>query len=308
MNIVFTNVNLSSVDLNLLHVLHVVLEERSVTAAARRLHVTPPAVSNALRRLRDLLDDQLFVRSGRGLVPTPRAIELGPVVSRALADLEGVLQGDAFDPARSTRTFTITLSDADQLTTLPEVTCRFTERFPRAHLRVVSVDFMLASGGLAGAEIDLVIGPVVDGPGLRHEVLYEEEAVFVVRADHPRVRSRLSKTRFETERHVDTHIAQGRGGEGHRAAEDAFAEHGLTRDIAITVPTFVAAAWVAASTDLIAGVPRRLAESLCTTLPIRIVQAPLPMFRMPLAMSWHERTHADPAALAFREVVAATFA
>jgi DNA-binding transcriptional LysR family regulator len=126
-----------------------------------------------------------------------------------------------------------------------------------------------------------------------------------VRKDHPRVRGKLSKARFSTERHVDTHIAHGRGGEGHRAAEEAFAAHGLSRDVAVTVPTFAAAAWVAATSDLVAGIPRRLAERLRATLPIRIVEAPLPLFRMPIAM-WHERTAADPAAAAFREVVAST--
>lgn len=306
MRLSFTIVNLSSVDLNLLHVLHVVLEEQSVAKAAARLHVTSPAVSNALRRLRELLGDPLLVRSGRGLVPTPRALELAPKIAAAIAAIEGALAREDFDPEKTTRTFTLALSDADQLTTLPPLAGRFTARFPRAHLRVVSVDVMLASGGLSGPEIDLVIGPVTRGPRLHHRVLYEEDAVFVVRKDHPRVRGKLSKARFSTERHVDTHIAHGRGGEGHRAAEEAFAAHGLSRDVAVTVPTFAAAAWVAATSDLVAGIPRRLAERLRATLPIRIVEAPLPLFRMPIAMMWHERTAADPATAAFREVVAST--
>lgn len=299
--------NLSSVDLNLFHVLHVVLEERSVTAAAARLHVTPPAVSNALRRLRDLFGDPLFVRSGRGLVPTPRAVELGPTLARALGELEGAVRGDAFDPQTSTRTFTLALSDADQLTTLPDLARRFGDRLPRAHLRVVSVDVLLSSGGLAGTEIDLVIGPPAEGPGLHCETLHQEEGTFVVRSDHPRIGARLTKKRFDAERHVDTHIAHGRGGAGHRVAEDAFAAHGLTRNVAVTVPTFVAAAFVAASTELVAGIPRRLAESLRGAVPIRIVRGPLAVFRMPLCMSWHDRTDGDPAMQVFRGIVAEGF-
>ncbi len=297
-------VNLSEMDLDLLRILHVVLEERGVTRAAERLHVTPPAVSNALKRLREVLGDPLLVRSGRGLVPTPRALELQPTLARTFAALEHALRG-RFDPATATRSFTLALTDADQLTGLPAIARRFARVMPRAHLRAVSVDVLLSSGGLEGTEVDLVLGPPSVGDGLHHEPLYREEGVFVVQRDHPRVRDRLGAARFRSERHVDVHIALGRGGEGHRAAEEALARQGLTRDIAVTVPTFTAAAWVAASTDLVAGIPRRLAEALASSLPIRIVRGPLARVGFAIGMTWHERTHADPGARCLRDVVRA---
>lgn len=304
----FTDMNLSAIDLNLLHVLHVVLEEKSVARAAARLHVTSPAVSNALARLRERLGDPLLVRSGRGLVPTPRALELAPLLTRALADLELAIEGPRFDPQTATNELTLALTDADQLASLPAIAHAFAESLPRARLRVVSIDTLVASGGLAGSEVDVALGPGGPGDGLHLAPIYEEEGVLVVRRDHPRVRRRLSRERFLAERHVDIHLALGQGGVGHRVAEDAFAKHGLSRDIALTVPSFATAAMVVASTDWITGMPRRLAEMLRRTIAIEIVDSPLPGFRFTMQMMWHERTHLDPAAAHLRELIAGVFA
>ena len=113
--------NLSALDLNLLLVLHAVLEEGSVARAAERLHVTSPAISNSLARLRAQLDDPLLVRSGRGLVPTPRAKELAPILARIVEEAEQVIEGPARDPAASTRELTLALADADQVASLPRL-------------------------------------------------------------------------------------------------------------------------------------------------------------------------------------------
>ncbi len=209
---------------------------------------------------------------------------------------------------------TLALTDADQLTSLPAIARGFAERMPRAHLRVVSVDVLVATGGLEGTEVDLVIGPPDPADAdLHHEPLYEEEGTLVARRDHPRVKARLSPARFDAERHVDAlealrvHIALGRGGRGHKMAEAAQAERGLVRDIAVTVPTFTAAAWLAAATDLLAGIPRRLAESLATSLPIRVLSGPLPRLPFTIGMSWHGRTDGDAAATCLRDVVRCAF-
>lgn len=301
--------NLSGLDLNLLWVLHVVLEQGSVARAAKRLALTSPAVSNALARLRSALGDPLLVRSGRGLVPTPRALALRPVLAQALGALEGAIgQPSELDAERTTRELTIALTDSDQLVSLPAIAEAFAERMPRARLRVVSIDTLVSSGGLAGPLVDVAIGPPMDGPGLRSAPIYEEEGVLVVRRDHPRVRRRLTARRFCAERHVDIHLALGKGGVGHRAAEEALARHGLTRDVAVVVPTFAAAAMVVAQTDLVTGMPRRFAEALVRTLPIRIVTAPIPPMRFTMQMMWHERTHHDPIAARFREAIASVFA
>ncbi|WP_437291116.1 LysR family transcriptional regulator [Sorangium sp. So ce406] len=299
--------NLSAIDLNLLLVLHAVLEERSAARAARRLRVTPSAVSNSLAKLRALLGDPLVVRSGRGLAPTPRALEIAPRLRAAFGEIAGALEGErSFDPKATTRAFAIACSDVDQICSLPAVARSFAAEMPRAALRVVSVDHLEASGGLGGGEIDTAIAPAHPLPPGHHAAdLFEQDSVFVVHRDHPCARRRLTRERFNAMRHIDIHVALGRGGIGNRAAQEMLAAHGLRREIAVTVPTFFAAAVVAASTDLIAGMPRRLAEALAQVAPLAIVEPPGPgmVFRMQLV--WHERTHLDEGARRFREIVIA---
>lgn len=293
-----TDVNLSGMDLNLLWTLHVVLEEGSVRAAARRLAVTSPAVSNALARLRDALGDPLLVRAGRGLVPTPRASALAPVLAGLFADLEGAL-GARFDPATTTRTFTLALTDAHLLTALPRIAARLTVEMPQARLEAVSVDTLIARGGLEGGGADVAIGPDDGSPHVHRAPLGTTEAVLVVRADHPRVHDAMSAF---AERHVDVHVALGRPGRGNHAAREALAEQGLQREVAVTVPSFAGAVAVAAHTDLVAAVPREVAVALAPALPVRLLDLPASL-AMPLFLTWHARTHADPGAAAFRSVV-----
>src|SRR5438876_746748 len=130
--------------------LNTVLGERSVVSAARRLHVTPSAVSNGLARLRATLDDPLLIRSGRGVVPTPRAAALAPALARALRDLDQAVHGDGFDPATTDRTFSLATADVGQLVKLPGVVRALGAEMPRARLRVLSIDTLFALGGLAG--------------------------------------------------------------------------------------------------------------------------------------------------------------
>ena len=247
--------NLASVDLNRLLVLHAVLSERSVTRAAAVLHVTPSAVSNALARLRATFDDPLLVRSGRGLVLTPRATALAPELAEAMAAMARVVgERSDSDPARSTRTFTLACSDAEQISEVPRIAAAFARKLPNATLRILSVDQLESRGGLAGGEVDAAIAPA-HGPvrDLYCTDLYQEEGVLVVRKGHAQVRRHMSKELFNRLRHIDILLALDGPGIGHRIVEEFFASHGLHRDIAISVPSFAAAAAIAAQTDWVAG-------------------------------------------------------
>ncbi len=300
--------NLSTLDLNLLLTLHAVLAERSVARAAERLHVTSPAVSNALARLRDALGDPLFVRKGRGLTPTPRALELEPTLAATFGSLERALSNAPFDPATTTRTFTLALSDTDQLASLSAIARAVARELPRARLVIVSIDTLISSGGLEGSTIDAALGPAEPLDGIHARALYEDEAVFIVRKGHPRVRRSLSAARFNAEGHVDVHLVLGKAGAVHRAAEDAFARFGLSRRVSVTVPTFASAAMVVAATDLLAGMPRRVAAMLARSLPLALLKPPMPPLRFPMMLLWHERTARDPAASYFRDLVARALA
>ena len=301
-----TAMNLSAFDLNLFVVLHAVLEEGSATRAARRLNVTQSAVSNALGRLRSGLGDPLVVRSGRGLVPTPRAAELAPVIAEAIAHLQTAVDtGRAFDPREDTRTFTIAAADNHQTSEAPRIAAAFAKELPRAALRMVSADFLAASDGLASGEIDLAIVPsIIAEQGPCGERVFEERACLVVRRDHPRVRGKITPKLFGELGHIDVEVALGKKGVGHEGAQRHWKSIGLVRRVAVTVPYFTTAAMMASRTDFVAGLPSRAAEVLCEAFPIRIARATFPLPSIGLSMMWHERTDADPGGRYFRRLVA----
>jgi DNA-binding transcriptional LysR family regulator len=300
-------VNLAAIDLNRLLVLHAVLTERSVTRAAATLHVTPSAISNALARLRATFDDPLLVRSGRGLVLTPRAATLAPQLADAVAAMARVVESQSsFDGARSTRRFTLACSDAEQVSEVPRIAAAFARKLPNASLRVMSVDQLESMGGLASGEVDAAIAPAHHPlPDVHASDLYEEEGVLIVRKGHPHVRRRMSKEQFNSLRHIDILLALGGPGIGHRIVEEFFASHGLHRDIAISVPSFAAAAAIAVQTDWVAGMPRRMATAFLRQMPLITVAMPVPAVRFRIQLVWHERTHKDAGAGVFRALILA---
>lgn len=296
--------SLAQLDLNLLLVLHTVLSERSVVRAAGILHVTPSAVSNGLARLRAALGDPLVTRRGRGVVPTPRAAELAPAVARALRELDQAIHPGPFDPAACSRTFTLAVADPGQLAWVPGVAGRMAAETPRARLRVVGIDSLVSLGDLASPDVDLHLGVRGKGPGLHVEPLLDERLVLVARDDHPAQAARLPARGLGGLRHVAVEMVPGKGFRDPVAA--AYARAGVARDVAVTVPTFTAAAAVAAATDLVATLPASLVAVQGLRLGLRAVAGPVPAATVAMALSWHERTHADPAAAWFRALVRRT--
>jgi DNA-binding transcriptional LysR family regulator len=294
-------VSVSQIDVNLLVVLDAVLTERSVVGAARRLHVTPPAVSNALARLRAVLGDPLVIRSGRGIVPTPRAAELGPTLARTLREIDAAIRGDVFDPAATTRTFTLAIADSGQMVRLPQLAAALARQMPRAHLRVVGIDTLLSSGGLGGTEVDVAIAALPEAtPGVHMTTLYEERTVLVARRNHPRAGARVGKTQLAALRHIEVEVAPGRG---YRALPATYARLGIAREVALVVPSFTAAAAVVAATDFVATLPTSLLKVLGERLGIRAVAVPVPPLTIAIKLAWHDRTDHDPALRAFRELI-----
>src|SRR5882724_10587362 len=279
-------------------VLHTVLAERNVARAVERLHVTPSAVSNALARLRDVLGDPLVTRKGRSIVPTPRATELAPAIARAIDELEHALQAGPFDAASCTRTFTLAVADAGQITWVPRIATRMARELPKAHLRVVGIDSLVSLGDLTSSEIDLHLGVRGKGAGLHVEPLFEERVVLVARRGHPALGKRRTLGGL---RHVRVDMVPGRNFRDHVAV--VYARAGVLRQVAMTVPTFTAAAAVVAASDLVATLPASLLAVHGTQLGLRALIAPVSTPPIEMALCWHERTHADPAAVAFRALV-----
>jgi DNA-binding transcriptional LysR family regulator len=294
-------VSIENVDLNLLQVLHLVLAEKSVARAARRLHVTPSAISNALARLRVLLGDSLVTRKGRGIVPTPRAAELAPTLATALRDLDTALFASRFDAATCTRTFTLALADAGQLTYGSAIVVWMATVLPRARLQMIGIDSLLALGNLASPEIDLHFGVPSRERGLHAEPLVEERTVLVARVEHPVARRRVSPRTLETLSHVGVNMVPARGLRDPVA--DAYRRAGVRREVAISVATFTAAVAIVSRTDLVTTVPESMARRHAVRFGVGAIAGAIPQHRVELGLSWHERTHADPASIVFRDVV-----
>jgi DNA-binding transcriptional LysR family regulator len=295
-------VSLSQIDLNLLVVLELVLAERSVARAARRLHVTPSAISNALARLRHALGDPLVIRSGRGVVATPRAAALVPGLSRALRDLERAVHGETFDPASTTAQFTLAIADASQLVQVPRLAADFGRTMPRAKLRIVGIDTFLSSGGLAGTEVDVAIAAMEDkAPAVQVETLYNERSLLVARRGHPLAGAVVSKRQLGSLRHVDVQVAPGRG---YRGLASAYARVRIARDVALVVPSFLAAAAIVAETDFVATLPESLVLRFGSSFGIHELRASAPRISIAIKLAWHDRTEHDAAMKAFRELVA----
>jgi DNA-binding transcriptional LysR family regulator len=294
-------VSIASIDLNLMFVLHTVLAERNVARAAERLHVTPSAVSNALARLRDVLGDPLVTRKGRGIVPTPRATELAPSIALAVEEIERALQGGRFHAATCTRTFTLAIADAGQITWVPRIAAGMTRELPKAHLRVVGIDSLVSLGDLTSSEIDLHLGVRGKGAGLHVEKLFGERTVLVARRGHPASGTRLSRRMVGGLRHVRVEMVPGKNFRDPVAV--AYRRAGVPREVVITVPSFTAAAAVAAASDLVTTLPASLLAVHGTQLGVRALDAAAPTTSVEMALCWHERTHADPAAVAFRALV-----
>src|SRR5215471_6408548 len=291
-------VNLSSIDLNLFLVLHAVLEERSTTRAAARLNVTQSAVSNALARLRLLLDDPLVVRQGRGIVPTPRAEQLAPLLKEATDRLSLAIERRGFIATETTRTLIIALSDNYQASEVPHIARVFAVHMPQATLRVVSADYLAATDGLASGDIDVAFSPEQAlQPGMRSAALFEEQGALIVRRDHPRVRSRMTRELFNELPHIDVHVVLGHPGAGHRVAQRGWERAHVRRRVVLTVPYFIIAAMAAAETDCVAALPSRMTDLCVRLLPLKRVQAMFPLPRMNTVMVWHERTNEDPGAI-----------
>jgi len=284
-------VRLAGIDLNLLTSLDALLEQRSVTLAARRLGLTQPAASHALRRLRDLLGDELLVRTASGMRPTPRALELRPAVRAALEAAEAVLQAaPAFDPLRAERSFAIAVIDQSAFQLLPRLIQRLTREAPRVRIDAVPLLPGRFSEEL-GADLDLAIGVFFDKPaGIREAALWREEFVCVVRRDGEAARARFDLRRYLSLPHL---VVAPRGGPGSPVDEE-LARAGQRRTVVMTVPQFLLAPQIVATTDLVWTAPGGLARAFARQLPLAVRKVPLSVPGFTVSMRWHVRLDRDP--------------
>jgi DNA-binding transcriptional LysR family regulator len=276
-------------DFNLLITLNVLLAEGSVARAAKRLQLSPSAMSRALARLRETTGDPLLVRAGRGLVPTPRAQALREQVSRLVQDAHAVLRpAHALDLAQVERTFTLRTSEEFVENFGPALLARIAREAPGVRLRFVSKtdkDSTLLREG----SVDLETG-VVDpdaSPEVLTQALFRDRLIGVVRSGHPLSQGDISAERFALGRHVYV----SRRGQERGQIDDGLEALGLTRQIGTIVAGFATAIALARDTDLIASVPERYTAHQREGL--YSFALPLTLAPFTVAMLWHPRLDAD---------------
>lgn len=282
---------MSTPDLNLLVTLDVLLSEGSVAGAARRLRLSPSAMSRALARLREATGDPLLVRAGRALVPTPRALELQERVGWLVAESTAALRPTAPpDMARLTRTFTLRTSEGFVETFGPALIARVAAEAPAVRLRFVPKPSR-DSEPLRDASVDLETGVVgkASGPELRSRALFRDRFIGVVREGHPLAQGVITPARYASGRHV----AVSRRGLERGPVDEALQALGLERNVATIVGGFATALALARTTDLIATVPERHTGGLRAGMHGFALPLVLPEVR--IALLWHPRMDADPA-------------
>lgn len=293
--------HLSSLDLNLLVVFDAILKDRNVTVAARHVGLSQPAMSSALARLRKTFGDPLFVRTGKGMLPTPYAQLLGPPIQRACELVANSLEIDtAFEPLAATSTFRFYMSDIGEAVFLPKLLGALAQRAPRIKVRLQRVPEYGGQAAMAAGDVDLAVGFFPDlKAGFFQQRLYADDFVCLLCADHPLASGPITIKQFAETRHAV--IAA--GGTGHEAAiSRAVAKHRLP--VALTIPHFMAVPVIVSQTDYVVIVPRRLALAFAGFPGIAAVESPIKIPSFEIKQHWHERYHHDPANQWIRALVA----
>jgi DNA-binding transcriptional LysR family regulator len=283
--------NLQRIDLNLMVAFEALMAERSVSAAASRLGVSQPAMSSTLARLRSLFDDELFVRSGRAMLPTVRAVQLEAQVARALAQLRAALEPQSpFNPAASRRVFTVSGGDYATMVILPHLAACLAEEAPLVDLRFRFVEKDATVDLLDGDALDLALGVYPNPPKrLALQALFDEHFVCVARMDHPGLRDGMTLEAFA----ALPHLLVTERGDAVGAVDEALAKLGLERRVAMTVPHVLVVPSVLPSSEMIATVGARAARLFARAAPLTVYDVPVPLPVWRLSMLWSRQKAGD---------------
>jgi DNA-binding transcriptional LysR family regulator len=295
--------NFLTLDLNLLRVFDAIMTEQNLTRAASRLAMTQPAVSNALKRLRDALNDELLIRTAHGVKPTPRAETLWPAVRRALSELEEAVTPDnTFDLSKAQNVFRIATADATAALWLPSLVRSIESDAPGIRVRMVPLttreprpmllrgDIDLAIGFFPGVVSQLAGGQASVSP-IRHEQLYSGQYVCVMRKGHPLADKELTLDEYCAANHLLVSFS----GRAHALVDETLSQIGRERRILLTVNQFFTAGRVVSSSNLITVLPRHLVASTGIIDALITKELPFPLPGVHVDMLWHERDTRSPA-------------
>ncbi|MGV7210440.1 LysR family transcriptional regulator [Oxalobacteraceae bacterium A2-2] len=288
-------------DLNLLPIFDAVMREQNLTRAAGRLSLRQPTITLALKRLREMLGDELLIRTSHGVRPTARAEELWPAVQLALSSLESVIAADYPEVEPDPDTVRLMVSDSMASFLLPDLMAQIQEhqpglklvvsplitRDPRKLLRQNQIDIAIGVFPEAVADLD---APAAPATPLRHQCLYQGELICMMRKDHPLARGELTLDDYCAAQHVQISLS----GRTYWTPDDVLESLGRTRKVALTVNQFVTAPRVVAKSDLLSLVPRDLIAQAGMTEVLVGKAPPFPMPGLRADMLWHERDARAP--------------
>ena len=305
--------NFRTLDLNLLRVFDEVMAERSLTRAAHNLSLTQPAVSNALRRLRDALGDELVRRSGHGMEPTPRALALWPAVREALRQLQETLAPSRFVPAEAGTTFVLAMADATAAELMPRLIGILETEAPGVSMRVVPLATRDPRRLLEAESADLALGyfPAVladltaraqagEAAGFGHQRLYDGEYVCVMRRDHPLASGPLTLDRFCAARHLLVSFS----GRPFGFIDEALATLDRQRRVVVTVNQFFTAGQVVANSNLLTVLPRHFVSVTGIADQLVLRELPFDVPAVHVDALWHRRVQHNSAHEWLRQAVA----
>jgi DNA-binding transcriptional LysR family regulator len=298
-------VHISRIDLNLLVVLDAIYTEGGITRAAQKLHLTQPAISHSLGRLRELFRDELFVREGRAMVPTPLARNLIDPLRRALRGLEVTLnEVERFDPASTQKRFTLAVRDVFESTVLPPLLARVGREAPSVDVAAVQIERREFESELAAGTLDAaldVLLPLSDQ--IRHRRISLDRQVVVARRNHPAVRRGLTLATYLKQHHVL--VSSRRSGPGLEDVE--LSRQGLSRRIRLRCQHYFAACRVVSQTDLILTMPGTYAKIANRQFGNQILPLPLDMPPLDAYLYWHASVDNEPANRWLRDHIADSF-
>jgi DNA-binding transcriptional LysR family regulator len=286
------SIDIASIDLNLLVAFEALFEEQSVTAAAQRLHLGQPAMSASLSRLRQLFDDELFIRVGREMKPTTKALEIVPGISLALRQIRQTLEASqTFDPVRSQRVMAIGSSDYTSSILLPKLLDRCRDA-PGIDFRLVNYEKDEIEDLLEQRVIDVAIGTFQSLPRQAYQLpLMQERFVGICRKGHPAWHNGISLDTFVSVSHALFTLRQDAIGE----IDKALTQHQLQRRIALTTPYLLVLPSIIAASDLVAAIPSRLAHQFAQQGLVELFELPIPTEPWLISMIWSKLVEQDQA-------------
>lgn len=296
----------SSIDLNLLSVFQEVYRERQISGAARRLGLTQSAVSNALARLRRAFGDELFVRTAHGMQPTPLAQQMAEPIGAAMAQVALALsQRSRFEPATSTRRFTLAMTDVGEVYFMPVLIERCRALAPGVEIASVRANAATLKDGMETGRVDLAVGAFEDvSEALYQRQLFRQRFVSMFRKGHPLDTGKVDLARFVAATHLIVDAAQSPYDRINVLLEKA----GVGASSRFRVPHFTAVPYIVSTSELVVTVPQKLAESGAKPFGLKWIEPPLALPTLQTNVFWHRRFNHDPGNQWLRGLIADVFA